>query len=265
MNIHLKFDPNYDGNIILNKLYQTTSLQNSFSVKMRALIDDQPKIFSLKEILQGFIQQRLENIEKKAQFLHQKNKKELINLETRLFIINNYQEIAEITRNSPSEEERDQKLKERFKLDQAGVNRVLDTPANFRQFTPERREKLQKEIADLHQENAKLQQLIASETEKKQKLIEELQALQKVYSHDHRRTIFSDEFHVIDERKLTPHEERIVILSQAESKKENTINTYLNIHEIGSLEGTNIPSQGKELKVRGDGLTIIKLNRRDDL
>src|SRR3984885_810010 len=75
-------DPNYDGNIILNKLYQSTSLQNSFSMKIRALIDDQPQIFSLQKILQEFINKRLENIEKKAQFLHQKNKKELINLET---------------------------------------------------------------------------------------------------------------------------------------------------------------------------------------
>src|SRR3954464_15961225 len=114
---------------------------------MRALIDDQPKIFSLKEILQGFIQQRLENINKKAQFLHQKNKKELVNLETRLFIINNYQEIYRITRNSPSDEERDQKLKERFKLDQEGVNRYYAAPANFRQFTPGKSGKLQGPLA----------------------------------------------------------------------------------------------------------------------
>ncbi|CAG8630785.1 684_t:CDS:2, partial [Ambispora gerdemannii] len=250
VNIHLKFDPNYDGTVIVNKLYQTTSLQNSFSVKMRALIEDQPKIFSLKEIFQAFIQQRLENIDKKAQFIHQKNQKELVNLETRIFIINNYQEIAEITHNSLSEEARDQKLQARFNLDQEGIDRILDTPANFRQFSPERREKLENDITNLQQKNQELQELITSEEKKKQRLIAELQELQKTYQSDYRRTEFSEELHLIDERKLTPHEERLVILSQAENKKEDTVNTYLNVHEIASLEATNIPSQGKELKTR---------------
>jgi DNA gyrase subunit A len=258
---------------------------------MRALIDDQPKIFSLKDILQGFIQQRLENISKKAQFIYHKNQKELINLETRIFIINNYQEIAQIASTSASDEEREQKLKTRFatelqklqerlqiiqettsdaaeknaNLEQEAINRILDTPASFRQFTPERREKLENNITELYQKNEGLQGIFNSEEVRKEKLITELRELQKTYAKDHRRTEFTEEFHTIDERKLTPHEERLVILSQVENKKENTVNTYLNVHEINSLEGTNVPSQGKELKRRGSSLEVIKLSRRDDL
>ena len=229
---------------------------------MRALIEDRPKIFSLREIFEQFISKRLENIEKKARFIREKNQKDLVSLETRLFIINNYQEVAEIVRYSSSESERETKLKEKFALDKEGINRILDTPANFRQFTPERREKLEKEIANLHQENSKLEQLITSESQKKEALIKELRDLKEAYKNDQRRTSLSEESHLIDERKLTPFEERIVIFSQSEKEK---INNYLSIYEINSLEGTNFPSQGKELKNRGNNLEILKVNRRDDL
>src|SRR6185312_15966112 len=120
VNIHLKFDPNYDGEVILNQLYKSTKLQNSFSVKMRALIDDQPKVFSLKEVLEGFVAQRLDNIQKK-------NQKELINLETRRFIIDNYREIAEIARNSSSDEEREEKLKSRFSVELKALQEKIET------------------------------------------------------------------------------------------------------------------------------------------
>src|SRR5439155_19884416 len=200
---HLHFDPNYDGEVILNQLYQSTKLQSSFSFEMRALISDQPKIFSLKEILQSFIDQRLENIQKKAQFIYNKNQKELINLETRRFIIDNYREIAEIAHTSSSDEEREQKLKTRFStelknlqeqlrtiqdksadssekssnLEQEAINRILDTPASFRQFTPERREKLQNDINKLRQDNSEQQSIIDQQDKRKEKLIQELQEL----------------------------------------------------------------------------------------
>jgi len=265
VNIHLRFDPNQDGEVILNKLYKTTRLQNSFSVKMRALIDDQPKVFSLKEILQGFINKRLENIQKKAQFLYQKNQKELKNLETRLFIINNYQEIAEIVRSVDLESERDQKLKDRFDLEQEAVERILDTSSSFRQFTPEKREKLQNDINNLHQDSTEQQLVIGQQDKRKEKLIQELEELKANYIHDKRKTILTDHLHSIEERQLIPHEERIILLSRSENKKEDKINSYLTVHSISALEPTNIPSQGKKLTTRGDNWAIIKLDRRDDL
>ncbi|CAG8542045.1 372_t:CDS:2 [Racocetra persica] len=291
---------------------------------MRALIAEQPDIFPLRKTLQGFIDKRLENIKKKAHFLYRKNQKELLNLETRCFIVENYQEIAQIIRNSSSEEQskkellasgaaeqekyreltnllrqidnyKDEKsyhhkereineLKEKVSNlnyeelsvtpaepeifpnpEQEVIDRILDTPASFRQFTLERREKLQKEIADRHQEIAELQSLITDQESRKQKLIAELQELQKVYAHDLRRTQFSDEKHIIEERELIPHEERVAILSQNENKKDKSINIYLNVYDLEAIEATNMPSQGKELKTRGDNLNFVKLCRRDDL
>ncbi|RHZ35471.1 DNA gyrase subunit A [endosymbiont GvMRE of Glomus versiforme] len=365
VNIHCYFDPNYDGEVILNQLYKKTKLQSTFSFQMRSLIGDQPQVFSLKEIIQGFIVRKSENIRKKAQFIYCKTQKELVNLKTRHFIIKNYQGIAQIIHNSSSEEEsqkqlinkfqeeikelksltidlflidliikaqktlgelqsksyqkneavrkekyrelvglvrqidvyRDEKnyhnkeseikeikekktslnmeenvlsempelLEDYLNPEQKVVNRILDTPATFRQFTPEKQEKLQSDIETLKGKILQQQLLIFNQEQRKQQLIHELVELKKDYADDHRRTVITSQSYSIAERQLIPHEERIVLLSRSENKKENKFNNYLTSYNLASLDPTNIPSQGKELKTRGDNWTIVKLNRRDDL
>ncbi|CFW93437.1 DNA gyrase (subunit B) [endosymbiont DhMRE of Dentiscutata heterogama] len=274
--IRLEFDAQqHDGQIILNKLYKNTQLQISFSVKMRALVGENPKIFSLTEILQAFISNRLENIRRKSQFLWKENEKELVNLNTRLFIINNYQEIAEIIKGYPTEEERNEQLKQKFteiKQGKIKIENILSMSISFRQFTPEKQADLTQGIADLKIENEKLAQLVASEEKRKEKLIADLEQLKKDYEKDHRRTQIISDSHLIDERKAIAPEEIIIILSRGEKKKAKSetgekekLPSYLNIYKINSLEATNIPSVGKELKTRGENLAIIKSNRRDDL
>lgn len=275
--IRLEFDAQqHDGQAILNKLYKSTQLQIGFAVKMRALVGDNPKIFSLTEILQAFINKRLENIRRKSQFLLKENEKELVNLNTRFFIISNYQEIAEIIKGQLTEEERHKQLKQKFveiEQGQIKIENILSMSVSFRQFTPEKQTNLTQEIVDLKTENEKLGQLITSGEKRKEKLIFELEQLKKDYEKDSRRTQIISDSHIIDERKAVIPEEIIIILSQGEKKKTNSevgekedkLASYLNIYKVNALDATNIPSVGKELKTRGENLAIVKSNRRDDL
>jgi DNA gyrase subunit A len=230
---------------------------------MRALVGDNPKVFSLTEILQAFISKRLENIRRKSQFLLKENEKELVNLSTRIFIIKNYQEIAEIIKGYPTEEDRHEQLKQKFeeiKQGQIKIENILSMSISFRQFTPEKQADLTKDIADLKTENEKLGQLITSEEKRKDKLIADLEQLKKDYEKDIRRTQIISDSHLIDERKAIAPEEIIIILSQGEKKKtksetgESKLASYLNIYKVNSLDATNIPSVGKELKTRGEKL-----------
>jgi DNA gyrase/topoisomerase IV subunit A len=116
--------------------------------------------------------------------------------------------------------------------------------------------------------------LVISEEKRKEKLIADLEQLKKDYEKDTRRTKIISDSHLIDERKAIAPEEIIIILSKGEKRKKTKAETeekegkmasYLNIYKVGSLDATNIPSVGKELKTRGENLTIIKSNRRDDL
>ena len=132
------------------------------------------------------------------------------------------------------------------------INRILDTPATFRQFAPERQQKLQSEIEVLKGKITQHQSLIIDQELRRKNLIQELAELKKTYADDHRRTVITSQPHSIAERQLIPHEERIVLLSHSENKKENKFNNYLVSYNLKVLDPTNIPSQGKELKTRGD-------------
>ncbi|CAG8725411.1 3396_t:CDS:2, partial [Cetraspora pellucida] len=250
-------------------LYQSTPLQKSITVKMRALVEEKPHVFNLKEILQGFIERRLVDIQKKARFLYRENEKALLNLQVRQFIIDNYREIAEIAGSSASDEERETRLRTRFSaelkelegqlrsiqdklpssektndLEQEVINKILDTPASFRQFTPERREKLTRDIQDKRAENIQHQLLIEKEEVRKERLIQS------------RR---------IEARKLIPaHEERIILISRQENKKENKMRSYLTIYNPSVVEATNIPSQGKEFNVVNKSINLEEYGSKDD-
>ncbi|MCE8163474.1 MAG: ATP-binding protein [Candidatus Moeniiplasma glomeromycotorum] len=114
VNIHFYFDPDYDGKVILNQLYKKTQLQSTFSFKMRSLIGNQPKVFSLKEIFQAFIDRKLEIIQRKAYFICYKTQKKLTDLKIRLFKIDNYEKIGQIIKGNPSKEEAKKQLIKEF-------------------------------------------------------------------------------------------------------------------------------------------------------
>jgi len=159
-------------------------------------------------------------------------------------------------------------------LEQKVVDRILDTRrASFRQLRPGKQADLTNEIEELKTKNEELTRLVISEEKRREKLITDLEQLKKDYEKDVRRTQIISDSHLIDERKAIAPEEIIIILSQSERKKtkseagekESKLASYLNVYKINSLDATNIPSVGKELKTRGESLVIIKSNRRDDL
>nr|CAG8443501.1 13422_t:CDS:2 [Entrophospora candida] len=246
--IRLEFDSQqHDGQIILNKLYKSTQLQISFAVKMRALIGENPKVFSLMEVLQAFISNRLENIRRKSQFQWKENEKKLFDLEIRRFNIEHDEQISRIAKNrsfSSSIERRQelksvlpaelQELQKRLSVvssdsldssekvsdpEQEVFNRIFRTMTSYDMFTPEKQAELVSKINDLKVENEELGQLAASEEKRKEKLIADLEQLKKDYEKDNRRTQIITDSHLIDERKAVTPEEIIVILSQGEKKK----------------------------------------------
>jgi DNA gyrase/topoisomerase IV subunit A len=184
--------------------------------------------------------------------------------------------LVEIVKGHVTEKERHEKLKQKFteiEQRQIKVENVLSMSISFRQFTPEKQKDLIQEMDNLKSENEILEQLISSKEKRKEKLIIDLEKLKKDYEKDVRRTQIIYDSHLIDERKSITPEEIIIILSQGEKKaakleggeEKDKLPSYLNIYKISSLDATNIPSVGKELKTRGEGLIIIKSNRRDDL
>lgn len=268
MNLQIRFNPDYNGEAILNKLYAITNLQAAFSIQLRALIEGEPKIFSLKECLERFIYKRLIDISKESEFILQKNNKELLNLNNRIFVINNYSKIIEIIKNGTDLEVRE-KLNFNFEEVKEGkikTDDILDMSISFRQFTSTKKEELQNKVLEINEKNLKLASLILDEEERRLELVSQLEKIRENYKDDFRRTKIISDSHKINERSLFLPKEIIIIFSIGEKQNNsNNFDNYLNIYDSSSLETTNIRGVGKELKTRGENFLVIKSNNRDDL
>jgi len=251
-------------------------LQSTFSVKLRSLEDEKPRIFNLKEVLQSFISKRLDNIQKKSIFLSNKNKRELDNASVQLFIVNNYQEIADIIKNAENDFSRDESLKARFELDQEKINQILDTPSNFRQFSNDRVKKLEEKIENLNKDQINLTELVEKEEIRKDFLINDLEVLKDKFIKDERKTsiIYSSRF--VTEKQLVAKKDRLIVLNISEERKidpltgktDKKLHSYINVCDPFKLSGTNSPSVGKEINKIAKGTEnkkIIRTNTHADL
>ncbi|WNE41718.1 MAG: DNA gyrase subunit B [Mycoplasmataceae bacterium] len=276
IDIRIKIENGYEPGIILNQLYNKTRLQSTFSVKLRSLEDEKPRIFNLKEVLQSFISKRLDNIQKKSIFLSNKNKRELDNASVQLFIVNNYQEIADIIKNAENDFSRDESLKARFELDQEKINQILDTPSNFRQFSNDRVKKLEEKIENLNKDQINLTELVEKEEIRKDFLINDLEVLKDKFIKDERKTsiIYSSRF--VTEKQLVAKKDRLIVLNISEERKidpltgktDKKLHSYINVCDPFKLSGTNSPSVGKEINKIAKGTEnkkIIRTNTHADL
>jgi DNA gyrase/topoisomerase IV subunit B/DNA gyrase/topoisomerase IV subunit A/intein/homing endonuclease len=276
IDIRIKFEKWCEPGIILNQLYKKTRLQSTFSVKLRSLEEGKPKIFNLKETIQSFISKKIKDIGRRSVYLSTKNRKELDNASTQLFIINNYQQIADIVKSSENEKIRDENLKKKFSIEQEKINQILDTPSNFRQFSVERVARLEEKISNLNKEQANLLEIIGNEESRRKYLINELETLRDKYATDKRRTdiLYSSRF--VTEKQLVVKKDELIILNISEERKidistgkqDKKLHSFINVYNPGCLNGTNSPSVGKEINKIARGIEnkkIIRTNTHADL
>lgn len=276
IDIRVKLENGYEPGIILNQLYKKTRLQSTFSVKLRSLEERKPKIFNLKETLQSFVNKRLKDIKRKSVYLSVKNRRELDNVSTQLFIVNNYQQIADIVKSSENEKVRDENLRQKFSIEQEKINQILDTPSSFRQFSIERTVRLEEKISNLNNEQKNLLEIIENEESRKKYLIDELEILRDKYIIDKRRTdvLYSSRF--VTEKQLVVKKDELIILNISEERKidistgkqDKKLHSFINVYNPRCLNGTNSPSVGKEINKVARGIEnkkIIRTNTHADL
>jgi DNA gyrase subunit B len=276
IDIRIKFEKWCEPGIILNQLYKKTRLQSTFSVKLRSLEEGKPKIFNLKETIQSFISKKIKDIGRRSIYLSSKNRRELDNASTQLFIINNYQQIADIVKSSENEKIRDENLKNKFSIEQEKINQILDTPSNFRQFSVERVARLEEKISNLNKEQINFLEIIGNEESRRKYLINELETLRDKYATDKRRTdiLYSSRF--VTEKQLVVKKDELIILNISEERKidistgkqDKKLHSFINVYSPGCLNGTNSPSVGKEINKIARGIEnkkIIRTNTHADL
>lgn len=188
--VDIKKDAN--ASVVLNKLYKMTALQSSFSVNNIALVKGRPKLLNIKDLIQLFVEHRLEVVTRRTSFELKKAQERAELLEGCIRILNALDEAIQIIRSSATPDEAKQRLMARFDLNERQAQYIVEM--KLRQLTGMEQDKLRAEYDDLMKRIADLEDILAHVERRMQIIKDETIELKEKYG-DKRRTqiIYSSE------------------------------------------------------------------------
>ena len=223
--------------VVLNNLYKQTALQSSFSANMLALIDDIPRVITLKIALQQYIKFRQQVVRRRSEFELKKAEERAHILAGLRIAISNLDEVIKLIRNSQDVESARTGLMSTFDLDQPQAQAILDM--QLRRLAALEREKLETEYQELQETIKGLQELLADESKILGVVKEETDEVKAKYG-DKRRTTISHDAYDLSREELEAHEQIVITLSQGGYFKRIQSNTFRRQHRGGrGVSGMN--------------------------
>ena len=217
--------------LVLNTLYKYTAMQSSFSMNMLALVDGQPRVISLKEALQNFIDFRQKVVTKRTRFELKQAKDRAHILEGLKIALDHIDEVIKTIREAKSAETAKQDLREKFALSEAQAQAILDM--QLRRLANLERQKILDEYAEVIKTIGYLEDLLANPKKILGIVKDETIQLRDKFG-DERRTEISDEgitdFRVED---LIPHQKVAVTLSNRGFVKRVPVKAFTPQHRGG--------------------------------
>ena len=207
--------------VVLNQLYKHTQMQDTFGAIMLALVDGEPKILTLREMLDVFIDFRKDVIIRRTKFELAKAEARAHILEGLLIAIDNIDEVINIIRSSYDDAK--EKLMARFKLDDIQAQAILDM--QLKRLSGLQREKTEEEYNELMKLIAHYKEILASEQLVLDLIKEELLEVKEKFG-DERRTKITAAADEIEEEDLIKEEQVIIALTHFGYVKRMPIDTY---------------------------------------
>lgn len=196
--------------IILNNLYKSTNMQITFGIILLAIVNQEPKIFSLLELLNHFISHRKTVIIRRTIFDLEKARSKAHILEGLKKALDIIDQIIKLIRASQSTEDARNGLISEFDFSERQAQAILDM--RLQKLTGLEREKIENELAELHKLIAYLESILKSEEVLKGIIIDELNEVKEHYSIE-RATDVVDDYDDIDIEDLIPNEPMVVTIS----------------------------------------------------
>ncbi len=221
--IELRRDAN--PQIILNQLYKHTQLQDSFGVIMLALVNGQPQILNLKQMLFYYLEHQKDVIVRRTRFDLRKAEERAHILEGLRIAIAYLDEVIKIIRSSHTTNIAKKALRDRFSLSEKQAEAIVEM--RLRQLTGLEREKLDQEYNELLAKIAYLRGILESEQKVLEIIKKELSAVKKKYA-DTRRTYISDEDVALGIEDLIPEEDAVITITNQGYIKRIPLDTYRN-------------------------------------
>ena len=219
--IELKRDAN--PNVVLNLLYKHTKLQDSFGVIMLALVNGEPRVLNLKEILTNYIEYQKEVITRRTVFELNKAQARAHILEGLKIALDNIDEVINIIRSSETGEIAKNTLMERFSLSEKQATAILEM--RLRRLTGLEREKIEEEYNELMKQIEYLKSILESEEKLLGVIKDELLEIKAKYSDD-RRTKIEKVVNEIDIEDLIQEEDVVITLTKTGYIKRISADTY---------------------------------------
>lgn len=209
--------------LVLNHLYSLTQMQVTFGVIMLAIVDGQPKLLTLRDILQEYIKFQSEVVLRRTQFDLKKAQERAHILEGLMIALDFIDEVIAILRNSKSIPEGKVALMERFGLDDVQAQAIVQM--RLGQLTGLERTKLEEELAALRLKIADFLDIIASEARRYGIIKDEAMEMKKRFS-DERRTEIAAISGEMDVEDLIPEEDCVLTLTNFGYVKRQMLDTY---------------------------------------
>ncbi len=223
MRICIELRRDVNPNVILNQLYKHTQLQDTFGVIMLALVNNEPKVMNLLEILNHYLKHQEEVITRRTQYELNKAEERAHILKGLLIALDHIDEVIKIIRGSKNVQIAKQELMARFELSDAQAQAIVDM--RLRALTGLEREKLENEYAELMKKIGELKAILADRKLLLGVIKEEILVIADKFGDDRRTSIGFDEYDISME-DLIPRQNVVITMTKLGYIKRMTVDTF---------------------------------------
>lgn len=224
MRVVIEIRKDANANVVLNNLYKQTAMQSSFGINMLSLVNGQPKVMGLKEMLHHYLEHQKVIIRRRTEFDLRKAEDRAHILEGLRIALDHIDEIIAIIRGSRSGDEAKPQLMERFNLSERQAQAILDM--RLVRLSGLEREKIEAEYQELQILIAELKAILADEAKIVDIIRTEILEVKDRFNDTRRTEITSGGLEMIEDEDLIPVENSVVTLTHNGYIKRLAANTY---------------------------------------
>ncbi len=224
MRIVIEVRRDSNANVILNNLYKQTALQSSFGINMLALVDKEPKVLSLREILQHYLDHQRVIIRRRTQYELERAEARAHILEGLRIALDHIDDIIALIRGSKTTAEAKSGLIETFDLSERQAQAILDM--RLQRLTGLERDKIEEEYKELLKLIEELKAILADDETLLNLIKEELLEIKERFADERRTEITTTGLEMIEDEDLIPEENLVLTLTHNGYIKRLPSNTY---------------------------------------
>lgn len=230
MRIVIELRRDVNANVLLNQLYKHTQLQDTFGVIMLALVDNEPKVLNILQMLDYYLKHQKEVITRRTKYDLNKAEERGHILQGLLIALDHIDEVISIVRSSQNGNIAKERLIERFGLSDQQAQAIIDM--RLRALTGLERERLEAEFAELTEKIAEYKAILADEKKLLGVIKEEITEIRDKYGDERRTSIGYDEFDISME-DLIPNETTLIAMTKLGYIKRMTVDNFRSQHRGG--------------------------------